>query len=383
MTSKELSTYNTLVSSNNSFCHALNNDLPLTLDNSIKFELIIYYLIINRRYIKKLSPKYQEILLLLIDTHNYIIENDRLIIEGKVLTLEELSSIVIQIEQIKKEITSNKIIHLTKPLVMHSREYEFSTENKIIQFSESTRLFYYSNVEKSMSFESTSKVDEETLPYINSTRHHFTTLVNDIVIHALENDLDNYNRKYLKVISIYLTLYPFTTYAKSKTDVPFEELNLPQGEIGIRKMSYDNQTITDVENRIRQLNFRENCLLREREKYELNFSIKENVLTKIEQELLEIDKERIELLLSLFLLRHSKEIYNETLLCYLSKSFEQGYIEINRFFANPIIKSFYIEDTKTCFHCSARLETLQNLFNPLELLKVSSDKSLKKEAPHE
>ena len=65
---------------------------------------------------------------------------------------------------------------------------------------------------------------------------------------------------------------------------------------------------------------------------------------------------------------------------YITKSYQSGTIEINRFLANPIIKLFYIKNNQTEFHCSMRLDTLFNLINSSYLLeKTSEQKKLKLE----
>ena len=81
---------------------------------------------------------------------------------------------------------------------------------------------------------------------------------------------------------------------------------------------------------------------------------------------------------TMYILKTSPELYNSNLLNYIVKSFEKGYIEINRFFSNPIIKLFYIEDNDTRFHSSMRLDTLSNIIDFESILSIIDGKRLKK-----
>lgn len=358
MTSQELTTYNKLISSNNSFCHALNNN-EILLDNNIKFELIIYYLILNRKYLTPEHTEYYQVIISLISNHNYIIDNNQLSIDGISLSLEYLIDLVNKVEQSKKEIQDRKLIYLPRKIEKNTEESPVhKTEAKILQFKSSERLYYYTNLERGVAFDSNPIVSEETLPYITNTRRNFITLINDIILKLLNDNISEHSIKYLRLLSIYLNLYPLVCYRK---DTPYQEIYLPINLIGLRKTTHTNQELLAINKRLKDLNIRENRLLLDRERFERDFKVKEIILTRIEQEIIEIESERTNLNFKAYLLAHSPEIYNENLLTYLIKSFEEGYVEINRFFANPIIKLFYIKNSEVEFHCSARLETLMNL----------------------
>ena len=94
---------------------------------------------------------------------------------------------------------------------------------------------------------------------------------------------------------------------------------------------------------------------------------------------MDIEKERTGLMFTMYVLKTSPELYNSNLLNYIVKSFETGYVEINRFFSNPIIKLFYIEDNETKFHSSMRLDTLSNIIDLDSILSIIEGKRLKKE----
>lgn len=367
MTQRELSTLKTLVESNNSFSNAIKNKGPYILETPIIIELIIYYLTLNKEDFLNLNIPNKNIYLSLIKDHNYIIEDNYIIVDNTTISIDILKDLVNRIEESKTN-HPNKVVYFTNANINREHRLHRPQKGQIIQFKDAQKNLFYTSLERAAIFERTTEINFETLPYINRTRTDFIALVNDIVLKAINSNLDNYNPKYLKVILSYLKLYPFMTYAKNKIEFSCNELQIPQNEIGLRKSTYDNELMKDIEKKLALLIRVEERLIYEREKIEMDVSINANLLTNIEQELIEIGKEKNNYFVSLYLLRTSPEVYNENILNYLTKSFEQGYIEINRFLSNPIIKSFYIKNDTTEYYSAMRLETLINLFNPYILL---------------
>lgn len=379
MTQNELNTFKTFVNSNKYFSNALNNG-TIYIDSNIKIELIIYYLTINEKYITESLTPYNKLLHNLITLQNYTINGENIIIEDTIISIPELIILINKIEQTKIKDSSKKIIYLTTPTLPKEPKINKSYKSgQILHFSEAARQNYYTNVERGIIFERTTKINDQTLPYISTTQSEFIALVNDIVLKVLNGRIEEYNPKYLKVIAAYLTLYPFITYLRNKQEIPFEELNINQHLIGTRKMQIKNKHLSDIEKRIILLNKRENSLLNERDLLEKSPSLNPIILTRIEQERLDIEKERTGLMFTMYVLKTSPELYNSNLLNYIVKSFEKGYIEINRFFSNPIIKLFYIEDNETKFHSSMRLDTLSNIIDFESILSRVEGKRLKKE----
>ncbi len=368
MTPNELSTLKRFVTSNNSFCAALNGESSIPLDFPLKIELIIYYLTINKKNLLSSNIPYKEVLLSLIENQNFVFEDDILLVEGTPFTIELLTSLINQIESSKIEEANNKIVYLTN--INREPKIHRAQTGQVIQFKEASRRVFYTSLESSIIFERTAKVNQDTISYINRTKSDYIALVNDIVLKALSNELEGYNSKYLKVIAAYLRLYPFLVYLSGKKTIPYEEIRLPQGQIGLRKTTFNNPLISEIEKEISTIMSREERLLLKRDVLESSKNFNGKVITILEQELLDIEKEKANLFYGLFLLRNSPELYNENLLTYLIKAFQAGTIDINRFVVNPIIKSFFVNNETAEFHCSMRLETLSNLINPEELLPL-------------
>lgn len=379
MTQNELNTFRSFVQSNKSFSDALNKG-TIYMDSNIKIELIIYYLTINKKYITESLTPYNELLHNLITLQNYTINGENLIIEDTIIPLTELIKLINKIEQTKITDSSKKIIYLTTPPLPKEPKISKSYKGgQILRFSDAARQNYYTNVERGVVFERTTKINEQTMPYISTTQSEFIALVNDIVLKVLNNEIEGYNPKYLKVIAAYLTLYPFITYLRNKQEIPFEKMHINQHTIGTRKMQISNKYLSDIEKQIILLNNRENSLLNERDLLEVSPTLNPIILTRIEQEIMDIEKERTGLMFTMYVLKTSPELYNSNLLNYIVKSFETGYVEINRFFSNPIIKLFYIEDNETKFHSSMRLDTLSNIIDLDSILSIVEGKRLKKE----
>ena len=269
MTVKEFNTFKKFVVSNNSFYNVINNE-EIVLDSTIKIELIIYYFTLNKEYLKQLDSPCKELYFSIIEDHNYIIEDDYLLIDGIPITLETLIDLVNKIEQNKQD-PIGKVIYFTNSNINREPKIIRPQKGQIIHFREVQKNIFYTTLERALIFERTINVNQDTLPYINRTKNDFIALMNDMILRALNSNLNGYNVKYLKVLAAYLNLFPFMVYAKNKKTLPFEELNLPQSDIGLRKTTINNPLIDEIEKKLKVLMKRENQLLLERDRFEKDY----------------------------------------------------------------------------------------------------------------
>ena len=251
---------------------------------------------------------------------------------------------------------------------MRSTRYTPSSKLRVIPIEEGKKNTYYTLVSREIEYERTTKVNPRTKPYIKESKDNYIALVNDIVHKALTNNLDNYSIKYLKVIASYLQLYPFTTYLHGKKRVPYEVLTIDHNKIGIRKTTYTEPEINRLRRELNSLLRYQQQLEYEQEKEVHDEHIKPHQLTITEQEILNVDKAKLKTILEIYELEHSPNIYNKNLIEHLALSFEDGTISINRFFANPLLRIFLIDDDTSYFHCSIHLDTLFNLIDTNQLL---------------
>ena len=371
MTQKVLNTLKTFITSNNTFCDALKQD-QIELEDNILFELIIYYLTLNKNVINMLPEQDRRLINELINKQNFYINNNHIVVGDTPISLSYLRQIVLELENQIKPSLRGRIMYFqdlsTKDLRIRSTRYTPPSKLRVIPIEEGKKNTYYTLVSREREYERTTKVNPRTKPYIKESKDNYIALVNDIVHKALTNNLDNYSIKYLKVIASYLQLYPFTTYLHGKKRVPYEVLTIDHNKIGIRKTTYTEPEINRLRRELNSLLRYQQQLEYEQEKEVHDEHIKPHQLTITEQVILNVDKAKLKTILEIYELEHSPNIYNKNLIEHLALSFEDGTISINRFFANPLLRIFLIDDDTSYFHCSIHLETLFNLVNTNQLL---------------
>ncbi len=373
MSSNKLSTAEQFISSNILFCNALKNENKVYLDSNIKIELILYYLTLNKDYIKQLLGE-DDIIISLIETQDFILDDNSIIFNGISFNLEYLINLVSKIEESKR--SSRKIIFLNHK--QETKIHQPIKKSQVIQMSDVNRRIFYNALEKEKMFERTLSVNEENISYLKNIKRDFKDLMEDIITKAIFSNLDNYDRKYIKIISAYLNLYPFTTYLKDRENIPYSSLNLNQNEIIIKRTTYNDNRITELERKIKLLIEQQSFLERQIEKYEADETVSNRILTTTEQQLYSVEKEKLSSFIDLYNLRHTPEIYNENLLTSIARCYENGYILINRFLQNPIIKLFYIKKDYVSFYSAMRLDTLIDLFDTSYLLSILEEKPKQK-----
>ena len=371
MTQKVSNTLRNFITSNNAFCAALKQD-QIELDNNILLELIIYYLTLNKNVINMLPEQDRKLINELINKQKFYINNKHIEVGETPISLSYLRQIVLELENQIKPSLRGRIMYFqdlsTKDLKMRSTRYTPSSKLRVIPIEEGKKNTYYSLVSREIEYERTTKVNPRTKPYIKESKDNYIALVNDIVHKALTNNLDNYSIKYLKVIASYLQLYPFTTYLHGKKRVPYEVLTIDHNKIGIRKTTYTEPEINRLRRELNSLLRYQQQLEYEQEKEVHDEHIKPHQLTITEQAILNVDKAKLKTILEIYELEHSPNIYNKNLIEHLALSFEEGTISINRFFANPLLRIFLIDDDTSYFHCSIHLDTLFNLIDTNQLL---------------
>ncbi len=371
MTQKVHNTLRNIISSNNAFCNSLKQG-QINIDDNILFELIIYYFTLNKKYLYLLPDQDRTIIQDIINKQNFYIERDKLFIGDNPISLAYLKQIVLELEEKIKPLHCGKILYLhelsTKNLKIRDHNYTPSTKLRVIPLDENRKSIYYSQVEREVEYERTTKLNAKTRPYIRESRENYVALVDDIVHKAITNNLDDYSIKYLKVIASYLQLYPFTTYLHGKKTIPYEVLTIDHSKVGIRKTTHTEPELNRLKKELIRLVRYQQQLEYEQEKEAHDESVKSHQLTITEQALLNVDKVKLQTMLEIYELEHSPSIYNKNLIEHIALSFEDGTLSINRFFANPLLRIYLIDTEHTYFHCSIHLETLFHLINSNQLL---------------
>ena len=381
MTQKVHNTLRNFISSNNAFCNALKQE-QIYIDDNILFELIIYYLTLNKKYLNMLPDKDRTLIQDLINRQNFYIEDRNLIINETLVPLSYLKEIVLELEDKIKPLQRGKVLYFhdfaPKGLKIRERNYIPSTKLRVIPLDDSKKSTYYTQVEREVEYEKTAAITAKTRPYIKESRDNYIALIDDIVHKAITNNLDNYSIKYLKVVASYLQLYPFTTYLHGKKNVPYEVLTIDHNKIGIRKTTHTEPELNRLKRDLARLVRYQQQLEYAQEKEEHDSQIKAHQLAITEQAILNTDRAKLQIMLEIYELEHSPQIYNKNLIEHIALALEDGTLSINRFFANPLIRIYLVDDEITYFHCSIHLETLFNLLNSNQLLEeMSTQKSLR------
>jgi hypothetical protein len=381
MTQKVHSTLKNFITSNNAFCDALKQE-QIYIDNNILFELIIYYLTLNKKYLNMLPEQDSTFIKDIINKQNFYIEEDKLITGTTFISLSYLKQIVLELEEKIKPLQKGKIIYLhdlpPKSIRVKEHTYTPATKLRIVPMDDSKKSTYYTIVEREVEYERTTKLNAKTRPYIRESKDNFLALIDDIVHKAITNNLDNYSIKYLKVLASYLQLYPFTTYLHGKRNVPYEVLTIDHNKIGIRKTTHTEPELNRLKRELIRLVRYQQQLEYEQEQQVHNEDIKPHQLTITEQTILNVDKAKLQTMLEIYELEHSPTIYNKNLIEHIALALEDGTLSINRFFANPLIRIYLVDEEHTYFHCSIHLETLFNLINSNQLLlEMETQKSLR------
>ncbi len=378
MTIKELETAKKFIHSNNSFYSGLISGKIPTIDTPLKLELILLYLSTNIEALKSLSLFN---IIELISSQDYILDDETINFRGTIISIDYLVTITDKVEGYKKRKHNvEKVIDISNYREWKEPTHIAQTNAKVIPFDKAKKDIFLTMRDRANIYERTNIIDKDTKPYLEEVRTTFQELLDDMLIKLINDNLRTYNFNYLKVLYSYLSLYPLTRYLVDKVDIPFERITLPQDKIGLRKTTYANSYIYELENLLSQINGHKlSLVLRKQYLTELTTTTSKEI-NKIEENITAIDKEALARLFELYLIKTSPDVYNENLLRYIVASFEQGNVEINKLFKNPIVKLFYIEDGKTMFYCALHLSTFTTLLDSKQLLELlSKGKELKRE----
>lgn len=355
MDKKEYSTLINLSKSNNSFYNVLKNNSEIYLDIYIKTELIILYFKLNKEYLVNINEIDYHLVCQLIK-NNFIIENNKIVIEEELFDIEYFTNLIKQIDKSKKQEASSKIVKLN---ISSKKERKVKqSKPQIIDLSEYQRALYFTMKEREFMFEENNEVTRETLPFILKTNFYFKDLLNYLITIMLSQNPSSCDKTYIELLFFYLALYPFVNYAKDKIYIPFEKADLPQNEIGLKKSTYNDDYLSSLELENKELEAKKKSLQFQKsnlENYSSNYNAK---IERIDAHISAIEAKQIDNYYNHYAYRHTNEIYNYNLYTYLIASFEQGNVTINEIFQNPVIKFFSITDTKVEFYCAMHLHTL-------------------------
>ena len=201
----------------------------------------------------------------------------------------------------------------------------------------------------------------------------FRKFINLSVFNYLSGHKDKILINELKVIAAYINLIPLFFYGDDSIDFHLEKLHIPSNEIGIAKITFDNEEIVRINRKIRiikekrqQLEYNEKLIID-------NNCTNYGTLAKIRRKILELEKEEGNLLYELYETSNLAHIYNPNFLQAVWQSFCDNSVDINTFFDNPVLKLFSIKDNITRFYSAMHLNVLFQLIDNDTILKSLND----------
>jgi len=358
---KELETLLNFINSNNSFYNAINNNEEIEVDDNILFESLILYLKLNEDLLWELDSPSRYKIEKILSTNNLSIKNRYIIIDNKhKLSFRNLLEIIEDLNRINR---NKRIIRFHTPRNSHNNNQPTTNQiNQVYRLKPYEDRLFKNYKERSIFYEKTLKVNKDTKLYIRDTNTKFLSLIEYIINKIINNDLNKVDRDNLLFFYSCLSLYPLTLIQK-KYPTLVENLDFPQEEIGLTKSTYEEAEIIQLEkenrnlnNKLRKVNYQKisTGYGRNMPPFQKNFI--DNQIRKLEEEIMNNKFEY-------YLKTRTSNIYNDNLIYYLNQSIISGNVEINKFFEDPLLKFFYIEEDETKFYCAMHLSTFTKLSN--------------------
>lgn len=369
MTEKELSTYQNFINTNNSFSYALENNTPIKPNIYLKVELLILH--IRHKCSNFCIPISNKILIQLLNG-NFYIEDDHIIIEEKHYTIEDLYSM--------SESLNSSIAITMKPIPIRlsttNKEPTTGTKQcRVINIMDRFPKPNFTLEEREIIFERTCRIDEETLPYIREMRYRFIEVVDSLIPNILNETIDYDEETYYKIIASYLKLYPFAGYAANKTNIPYENINLPLNEIGLTKIKYNDAHLESIKRRVKELNKVVKKISQDTETIiSSNVISNKRLIDSRNRRTIFINAEIASLLFEYNEYSHNPEVLNKLFFESIYEALIKGNIIINHYFLDPVIKLFTIKNGEVTSFIAIHLTTLLNIIDS----NILSSKDTKK-----
>ncbi len=359
----ELNTLKNLIESNNSFYNDLKKHKTYK-DNYIKVQLIILYFKLNAKFLNNLSSEERKMINNLISYHNFTVSSNYIVYNDQFLSIDYFISLITKIEMQKKYGIPKKEKMIIQIPQTDKEDSETKThENNIINFNINDKYPRYTMYERESLLENTLKVNKYTIPFINEKNHIFVEMINNFILNYLSNKEEK-NLTILKIIYAYLSLYPYLEYATNKIEINVEDLDIPQSEIGILKSTYQEEYIFILRNELETIRKELIKYNKKRKDLESYVDFSSEAIRKIKQKIILIERIYQEKEAKYDRYIHHRSIYNQNLLSFIIKAFEQGNINITGEDSDPLLKIFYIEKDEVKFYCAIHLDTLILLINP-------------------
>ncbi len=372
MDQKELNTFKNFISSNNSFLSAIESFSPYTPDIYVKVELLIIYLHVN--YHNFLEIITSNALLALLNG-NYHIEDNRIVIENKKYTIEELANLATSLKYERQKRVAIYFSEYASPSTSPLKDQPKPPRCQVINLTEVLQYQELTLKERGYLFERTCMVNTDTIPFINEMNNRFVALINHLITNILKGTIDIDEDIYNKVLGGFLKLFPFAGYAKERVRVPYEDIDLPLNEIGLTKVKYSDECLDFMKSQASEYSSRLQKLMYETDiMVSSGFITNKSVIDIRNRKAIYLNSKIAEILFNYNEYSHNPSVLNALFFKYIYQAFCSGNVIINQFFRDPVIKFFTIEKGEVTSFIAIHLTTLLRIIDPSILTRSSTKK---------
>ena len=380
MNSAQINTIIKILESNKIFLNSINNEAEIIADDIVLTQLIALYININSETFNTLDINNKDEILFMLNTHNYIIEEDKIKNENTILSLKELLEIFLLIKNKKNKSLSPKNIFVDFTSKTEPIEKKYEPTIIYYDFKNANRI---NNDNRRREF----AIDQTILSasgyaYTKDVERNFVMMIEKIIDRIINNDYDEIDYADFKFVYALINNYTVLNYLNHKLEIPLNCLYSNRGNIAITKLKYDDEYINELEKIISELEKKASSL----ETRIMNLSYYE----KYNQELLKalskslekirFEEERTGILL--YELKNEKHSLLTALINSIIICINQTHVELRTTPRDPYITLFYLESCNLESMFEMHLSSFAEFIDNEEMIKYlkTSRKSLIKKA---
>jgi len=369
---ERIETLRKLVSVNETFSNRVDREDTLEVALYVKFEIALLFFKLNKKELSDLGDE-ANLVWALLRSNDYVLENEYVVLNGVKYLISAIIGIVEKIKVLKEVRTisnSDKIIEVDfrkNDIKEYKRE-----KAKIYDIGDILKDTSFTYEERAYILERTTRIDKETLPFIEENHFRFVSRMNEMIYSMLSGEGFEVNDNYFRLLMSYIKMYPFVEYGRDL--VSLENLEIPQNEIGLTKCVITDSFIKKLEEYVHKLK-------RDRSDYVkqfFDFDGCEGRLKKIaeiaEFRVREIDKNLHDCSYNYCVYVHDRKVYNVNVLSYLFAAVGQGNVYMSSEESNnPVVKFFVVDKGIIVFFCGMRLEIFMRLIDSGKLIVLEDD----------
>ena len=353
-----LQTLNGLIQSNTSFSNALASEEEINLDLNLEIELLILYLKINSSNTRFLSLEDHQVIEDIF-SGRFVIDRNKLITKTRTITIKDLRSMMLKMEH-ERYVSSKNIIHLQPKPDNNPPKIIPVKSRGIIQFPYQQLDIKKLIIDAKKEFQTTMELNEDTSEYIKTVEAKYNERMTRALLNALTGRFNKLEPLDKKLLQGHLNIYPILYSIQNKLSF-VDGLEFQQSNIGISRMEYSDEEVKAKEQRIKELNWRE-----ERLKEQLKSKaprISDFRINELEHLIGMVQEEIVNERFNYYLITQASKVYNHNLVENIDRAIYENHIDLNLKYEDPIITFFAINYQlgKASFHCSTHVSTFQNL----------------------